>query len=552
MVLTHHLLKKAVYVLSFIMLVALASLFIPGSKLVIPPHKFTAAADVAATPSRPVKPNALKNMFGINAYEWNFLQDPNNLNDPGHIYEPKMNLIQCFSGVRHYLDWDKIENTEGSYTFNPAHSGGWNYDAIYERCKQDNIEVLLCLKNCPDWLAKTYTPGLQGGENVPATYGSDLEKPASYIQQARAGFQVAARYGYNKNVNPALVKVNSKPRWTADQVNQVKIGMGLIKYIECDNERDKWWKGEQARQTPSQYAANLSAFYDGNKGKLGKNVGVKTADPAMKVVMCGLAAADPKFVQGMIDWCKKHRGYKPDGSVDLCFDVINYHLYPNDNKQHHNKQATRGMAPELTEAGQVADDFVNLAQHTNPHLEVWVTETGYDVNPQSPQRAMAIGDKSALETQGDWILRTALLFNRHGIKRTFFYQLFDDNTSAIQYSTSGFAEDKTLQRRPAADYILQATKLMGDYQYKATISQDPLVDVYQWGSKKMYVLMIPDEKGRTGHYTINFGTAKTAIVHNLQTGTGTMGSTPEKTVNGKFDVLVSETPLFVEAGNQMR
>ena len=42
-----------------------------------------------------------------------------------------------------------------------------------------------------------------------------------------------------ETVNPALVKVDSRPRWTNDPPNQVKIGMGLIKYIECDNERDK-------------------------------------------------------------------------------------------------------------------------------------------------------------------------------------------------------------------------------------------------------------------------------------------------------------------------
>lgn len=172
--------------------------------------------------------------------------------------------------------------------------------------------------------------------------------------------------------------------------------------------------------------------------------------------------------------------------------------------------------------------------------------TGYDINPQSPQRAMAIGDKTALETQGDWTLRTALLFNRHGIKRNFFYQLFDDNASAIQYSTSGFADDKTYARRPAADYILQTNKLMGNYQYKATINQDPLVDVYQLGAKKMYVLMIPDEKGRTGHYMLNFGTAKNIIVHSLHIGANQMDATKEPTVNGKYDMVASETPIFVE------
>ena len=494
----------------------------------------------------PVAPNPLKNMFGINCYEWNILQDPHNLNDVSKPYEPKMNLVETFSSIRHYLDWSKIEPKQGSYTFNPASDGSWNYDAIYERCKKDNIIVLTCLKTCPQWLVNTYPKNEQDNENVPAPYGLNREDPASYILQAKAAFQFAARYGYNKAIDPKLVTVNTKPRWTNDLVNEAKIGMGLIKYIECDNERDKWWKGKKAQQSAAEYAANMSAFYDGNKGKLGKNVGVKTADPNMQVVMGGLASADVKYVADMIAWCKKNRGLKPDGSIDLCFDVINYHYYPNDSKQHYDKQATRGIAPELSDAGKVADDFVKLSLATPKHPEVWVTETGYDIHPKSPQRAIAIGDKPALITQADWLLRTALLFNRHGIKRLFYYQLFDDNSSGVQYGTSGLADGTTLKRRPAADYILQANKLMGNYSYKQTISTSPVVDEYTLGTKKMYVLMVPDEKGATMSYKLNLGSAKTAVIHTLKPRSDQMDTRSVKTVNGIANIPVTETPVFVE------
>jgi len=533
---------------SAIFIGALAALFVirvPG--LLSKPDKRAVQHGNNLPPStHKIVPNALKNMFGINAYEWNFLQNPQNLNDALHIYEPKMDLIKSFSGVRHYLDWEKIETTPDNFTFNPANDGGWNYDAIYTACKQNGVEVLVCLKNCPPWLVKTYPADLQNGENVPAPYGLDRLKPASYLLQAKAAFQLAARYGYNKNADAKLVTVNTKSRWTADPVNEVKIGLGLIKYIECDNERDKWWKGKQAQQSAEEYAANMSAFYDGDKGRLGKNVGVKTADPNMLVVMGGLANPDPVFVRGMINWCKVHRGYRKDGSIDLCFDVINYHFYPNDNKDNNNKQATRGKAPELTEAAQVADAFVALADGTAHKPEVWVTECGYDLNEHSPQRAIEIGKKKSQDTQADWVLRSALLFNRHGIKRLFFYQLFDDNpTSTVQYGTSGLTDEHTLKRRPAADYLLQTTRLMGNYTYKQTISNDPLVDVYQLGAKKMYVLMIPDEKGRTGHYTLNLGTRQ-AIIHSLNSGTETMTNHTAKTINGKLNVSVTETPVFVE------
>ncbi|MEO6632082.1 MAG: hypothetical protein ABIN13_10185, partial [Mucilaginibacter sp.] len=46
----------------------------------------------------------LKNMFGINAYEWNFLENPGSPSDRKHIYEDNMALIKDFSAVRHYLN----------------------------------------------------------------------------------------------------------------------------------------------------------------------------------------------------------------------------------------------------------------------------------------------------------------------------------------------------------------------------------------------------------------------------------------------------------------
>ena len=139
--------------------------------------------------------------------------------------------------------------------------------------------------------------------------------------------------------------------------NQPLAGMGLIKYIECGNERDRWWGPDETHQTAEEYAANLSAFYDGNMGKLGKDAGVKTADPNMVVVMGGLASASTDYVQKMIDWCKKNRGYKKDGSVNLCFDVINYHLYSNNGDVRTHKRATTGIAPELSNDGSIANSL---------------------------------------------------------------------------------------------------------------------------------------------------------------------------------------------------
>jgi hypothetical protein len=486
----------------------------------------------------------LKNMFGINAYEWNFLEDPAQPNNRTTIYEANMAVIKSFSAVRHYLNWNKLENTEGNYTFNPTNDGSWDYDLIYTRCKQDSIFVLADLKNCPRWMMATYPANQQDNENAPALYGSDLSKPDSYIQQARTAFQFAARYGYNTAVNPELVKVDTRPRWANDRINEVKIGMGLISYIECNNEPNRWWKGSQTHQTAEQYAANLSAFYDGDEGRLGKNAGVKTADPNMKVVIGGLATSDPAYINTMIEWCKRNRGYKADGSVNLCFDVINYHFYSSNADPVTHKGATMGIAPELSLAGSIANSFVQLGKQY--HLPVWITEAGYDINQQSYQKAIPIGNKPALLTQADWILRTALLYMRHGIQRLFFYQLFDDKAnSTTQYGTSGLAENA--RRRPAADYILQTSHLMGDYVFAKTINADPLVDVYQDGKKTMYVLTVPDQQGRTANYNLILGKVKKAAIYHLKPGADVIEQKTVPVVNGQLKITATETPVFVQA-----
>jgi hypothetical protein len=494
-------------------------------------------ASLAGTP--------LKNMFGVNGYEWNFLENPAAPNQRNVIYEDNMALIKSFSAVRHYMNWNKLENTEGNYTYNPTNNGSWNYDLIYTRCKQDSILVLADLKNLPVWMMNTHPANERDDENVPTPYGADRSLPASYVVQAHTAFQFAARYGYNTKVNPKLVKVDSRPRWTNDPHNVVKIGMGLIKYIECGNENDRWWKGDKATQTPEQYAANMSAFYDGHKGALGADAGVKTADPTMQVVMGGLATADVKYVQRMIDWCKANRGYKADGTINLCFDIINYHLYSNDGSIATHKRATTGVAPELSEAAGIADAFVKLANSLPNHPPVWVTEVGYDINPGSYQHAPVIGNKSVLITQADWTLRTSLLYIRHGVKRLFFYQLFDATPgNPEQYSTSGLAEHT--KRRPAADYILQAKKLMGDYFYKGTINQNPLIDKFQSGTKDfIYVLTIPDQIGRSGTYTLNIGKVKDAAIYTPVAGAAEMKKTATGTATGKFTIRVSETPTFL-------
>jgi len=502
------------------------------------------AENITLNIPRTSAPIPFKDYLGINGFEWDFF-DPNSAD----LSKQKVEVLKSFGSFRHYMDWDKLEYTEGHYTFNPTHGGGFFYDKIYESCKENGIEVLADLKTCPPWLQKTYPEAQRNIEDVPAPYGLDRSKPATYVKQAQMAFQFAARYGKNKKIDSALLSVDTSPRWRDDQINVVKIGMGLINYMECDNERDKWWKGPQAKQTPEEYAANMSAFYDGDQGKLGKNAGVKTADPAMKVVIGGLANPNVNFIRKMIDWCKIHRGIKKNGQIDLCFDIINYHFYSSNSPWNVDKR-TVGAAPELSSSPKLADDFIAMSKKYAYGSEVWITEAGYDLNQKSNQRAIPIKNKSARITQADWMIRSAFLYARHGLQRAIFYMLDDvDTASTVAYSSSGFAEND--KRRPVANYFFQTKNLIGNYHYLKTIDKDPIIDIYALGNKKMYVVYVPDQVGRTKQVDINLGTsASTAKIHVLSPESARMTTKIVKEKpGGMLTIRATETPVFIESNN---
>lgn len=278
---------------------------------------------------------------------------------------------------------------------------------------------------------------------------------------------------------------------------------------------------------------------------MGANAGVKNADSTMMVVVGGIASFTTDYVRGMIDWCKQYRGYKADNSVNACWDIINYHFYSNDAKSSQNGSATRGSAPEISGTPEAAKNFVAMAHQYLGNMPVWVTEAGYDINSNwSSQEAIAIGDKSVLQTQADWILRASLLYSRCGVQKLFFYKIYDDNSNGGQFATCGLLNnDKT--RRPAADFLYQVNKMFGNYSFKKTLNNDPIVDEYVQDCHKMYALMIPDEKGRTADYNLFVDSANTVIVYTPLAGSDEMSVTTVACNNHIAALQVSETPIFV-------
>lgn len=410
---------------------------------------------------------AFDRMVGTNGFEWDFVQPAVSSRK---IDSVKFNAIRQFPQFRHYLDWSRMENKQAEYTFSPAHGGGWDYDMTYEACRESGTEVLVCLKNIPEWLKKTYPEGSQADDNVPAPWGQPRDKPESYQAMAAMGFQFAARYGANARVPLQQIQVHLKPRWPQDPSNKPRRGLNLVHYIECGNEYDKWWKGANGYMNCYEYAALLSAFYDGHKGTLGEGYGVKNADSSMQVVIGGLAKPDPSYIRGMLEWCRQNRGYRKDGTVDICWDIINFHYYPAERDgflprwdNHHGKEPETGGLIETIHS------FKELSARYLNQQPVWITELGYDLNPGSPQSVTVSANQLPQQVQASWLLRAALLSQREGLNHLFLYELKDFNTqSPVKFASMGFV-NADRSSRLALQYLKNTQQLLSGYSLQKTI-----------------------------------------------------------------------------------
>ncbi|RQP15163.1 MAG: hypothetical protein EAS52_15965, partial [Parapedobacter sp.] len=63
------------------------------------------------------------------------------------------------------------------------------------------------------------------------------------------------------------------------------------------------------------------------------------------------------------------------------------------------------------------------------------------------------------------------------------------------------------------------------------------------------VLTVPDQKGREEKYTLDLPGIKGVKIHTPRKGYDSMLSADQAVVNGKLEVLVTETPTFVEVLN---
>ncbi|HSW02419.1 MAG TPA: hypothetical protein VLI39_19805 [Sedimentisphaerales bacterium] len=369
--------------------------------------------------------------------------------------------------------------------------------------------------------------------------GGDPAEPGSYIAHASYLFQFAARYGSTR-CDETLLKL--KPG------QPVRTGLGLVRHIENWNEPDKWWKNRASHFQPFELAAMCSADFDGHKGNLGPGVGVKNADPNMKLVLGGLARPEIEYLKAMKLWAQFHR------NGDFPADVINLHHYSND-AGGQGGNPTAGISPE---ADGLRERVVHWRDRFLPGKEIWVSEFGYDTNPQSNQRAPAICQASAEEVQGRWIVRSHLALAASGVDRAHLYMLRDVNAaSTTQYDSSGLTASKGNRHQPKRSWFYVATLrhvLRGTRFESEVPSGDAKVRIYRFRSGghpsrdvyAVYAVWCPTSNAtEVRDFSLELPNATTAALTTLDPQNPTGKSMPSTIAAGKVTLAVSESPAFV-------
>lgn len=384
-------------------------------------------------------------------------------------------------------------------------------------------------------------------EFKPVAPDADTLDPASYIAHAAYMYQYAARYGKTVLSQKKIDSIIT-PNLFSGEV--AKTGLGYVNYMEDFNEQDKFWYrmyngAYQTYFSPEAYATMLSADYDGHMSTLGRIanpdnptdtndsisvIGIKNADPNMKVVIGGLADSKVDYFRGIVDWSVNNR----TGPNILPFDVLNIHKYTSNDPDNF-LQGTFGVSPEeggmkefLEEFAAYRDSLENVFGGGDPNfkIELWLSEFGYDTytpgldgfgNPNKSNAAPQIGDNDTYEVQGQWITRVYLEALAAGVDRAMMFDIRDVCTDPSPfcglYSASGLLENVENDHKPKNSWFYTYTmkNVLTDMVFDTIMStcvDTTCARVYKFKdpndvNKRVYAIWSPTSSDDTLNFEFN-------------------------------------------------
>lgn len=436
--------------------------------------------------------------------------------------------------VREYRPWgwNGVTDLQTPVSWETLRDG--NSDDYYRKLKDMGVDCIPCIHRHVD--AKNE------GERIPA-FGGDPTKPETYRVMADYSFQYAARYGSRKIPDRLLRTTEAAPK---------KSGLGLIRYFENWNEGNREWGDPQEHFNPYVFSAFCSASYDGHLGTMGEGFGVKQADPDMKFVFGGLAGLSLSYIQAMKLWSDYYR----NGSFPA--DVINVHHYCNTRGRQHPKEIAYGISPEEDGLKEKLEKLVKWRNANLPDKEIWLTEIGWDTDPNTYQSA-AKGHKrypdgiTMNEIQGQWLVRAFLAGSAAGLDRMMMFLANDIKgyTLGVYGSCGFFTVDG--EYKPSWYYVkTMKTALAGMVFDTESPSGDKDVRIYRYKDrntgKLAYALWCPTSDGtRKDRYLLRLDYPSVREVLRItledKKDFGVKEVLPVK--DGVVEVAVSERPVFI-------
>ncbi len=458
----------------------------------------------------------------------------------GFIDDP-VDKLNCAGNVREYHDWGWDEGNldttyhgfpHNQYAWNPswASGPGWsfNFDDFYRHLKNDSLIVSPDLQGCAP-----YIHGFDDSQTQykPISQNENPLDPVSFIEHSDYLFQFAARYG-STGVAHSLLKLRP------DQPNIS--GSGFAGYLENWNEPDKWWCTRKGYFTPDEFSTMCSADYDGHENSLGTGKGMKAADSSIKMVMGGLASLNLEYLRCMKLWCDFNR------STGFPADVLNFH--------HYSGNGSHGISPEDNNLKQKLKVIVDYRDAFLPGKEIWLSEFGYDTNPESEQAAVKIDTNDIYEVQGQWIMRSYLEAIAAGIDKAFVFMLRDANAAnPNKYNSSGLTNEIWNGHQPKKSWFYVSTmknQLKGLCFENEIASGNNSVNVYKFFSKcaekAVYAVWCTSSSNKIiENFTLDIGTSSAARLIRPQSGITEGCQSILEIQNNKVTFRVTERPVFI-------
>lgn len=435
--------------------------------------------------------------------------------------------LLALGNIREYYNWSWMTHQDGTHSFTNV----VDKDIYYKTLKDMKIDVIPCLQMTSEAFQNENEDWKTIKNTIPVEENADTNDPVSYALHSNAMYNFAARYGSNSNLDYSTLNVNKN--------EMIKAGLNILNGVESWNEQDKTWETKDSYFTPYEYAAMLSADYDGHEGVI-PNGGVKSADPNFKLAMGGLASSGENataYLTLMKEWFDFNR---QDGK--FAADFINYHDYITDEE-----------APENSRFRNNIRTIVDWRNKNTPGVDIWCSEFDVFAKDLTQEGVDNHNNPAYAKGRADRLLRAFLVGEREGLDRLSMFMLRDEWSGV--YANSGLTTGKgDWDKKESWYYISMATD---------TLKNADLVDYYESAdiyiykykdrntSEVIYALWSPTADGsKLKEYPLMVGDCKKASFVTPFYGYKEGKKNSAVIENGIVSVDVSETVTFVKTSGE--